>query len=83
MNMKDIDDYLVPALVAVYGESGVEAAHKLEKFIGTKEYTLYSVRMTHDDYPMKDDLKRLLQAFAGPYGGAIVKAYSIQHGRDP
>lgn len=78
-HMANIDLYVQLIRKLGWVES-VDKARQLDKFLGIDTYTLYS---TKDDirYFMLDDLTiHRIEAFLGPYGDALLKAYAVKKG---
>lgn len=64
-----------------YGKNGFAPYLKLDKLLGTQEYSqYYKASVFKGQTLLPEDLKRLLVMLRGPHAKAILKAYRIQKG---
>jgi hypothetical protein len=86
MNFSDLRELWIPAITRLYGSAGADTEDGwsnyilLDKALGITEYRQFYHRSALLDYPIAEDLKKLLVMLAGPHGKSILKAYRIQKG---
>lgn len=87
MTADEVNNYLNPALVAVFGRATIVAAEQLEALLDTKEYTIgYQEAFNTNDFrPMSVELRDQLIAIAnaGDHAKTIIKIIRIRKGLEP
>lgn len=82
MTFDELMGIVIPAAKIVFNLKtiSVDHMHRFETFVNFHEYGDFN---TDRHYPMSEEYKKICQALIGPYGQTILKAYIIQHGREP
>jgi hypothetical protein len=93
MNREDYLHYWRPAALKLFPEvdphasspqeKGYTQDHFLDKTLGVTIYAEYVDRAFADDFPLDDNMKKLLVALTGPYGKVLLKVHRIRKGLPP
>lgn len=80
MTHADLCKYWIPAADSLFRDARTGGLFKLEKLLGSDEFTVYRGRRPYEDTSSTDEVKNLLVMLTGPHAKTVLQMYRIRRG---